>query len=142
MYPIASLRLSEEVVDADVEALARRIAGSGRWSAPIPAERSTGIIMDGNHRWHAARQLGLTHVPCVLLGYDDARVRVCDWQTGAPFSIERILTHVMGGLVFPYKTTRHLFAPALPATEIALAGLRQADDALAGAGALLACEAK
>jgi hypothetical protein len=116
-------RLSEEVIDADVAILAERIAAANTWIAPITVERTTGIIMDGNHRWHAAVMLGLTHLPCILLDYADARVKVYEWEADIPFVIDDIFRHVMSRKVFPYKTTRHIFSPALPRTDIALSEL-------------------
>jgi len=123
--PVGFLVASEAVDEAAVRRLAAKIAGEGVWSTPIPVDADTGIVMDGNHRTRAARQLGLSHVPCVLLSYRDPRVRVTDWQTGEPFCIETIFRSVlMQRRTLPYKTTRHVFAPALPETEIRLALLR------------------
>jgi hypothetical protein len=120
---VSFFRVSEEVIEADVQALATRIAAAGAWIAPISVERNTGIIMDGNHRWHAGVRLGLTHLPCILLDYADPRVTVYEWEVDRPFPVADIFRVVMNRQVFPYKTTRHLFAPALPRTEVALAEL-------------------
>jgi len=68
--------------------------------------------------------LGLRYLPCVPLDYVDLRVTVLDWKTHEPFSVERIYRSVMNNQVLPYKTTKHLFAPMLPGTEIPLEVLR------------------
>lgn len=117
---LAFFRASEEVVAADVETLAHAIASARQWQAPLPVERSSGIIMDGNHRWHAARLLGLRRLPCILLDYADARVRVVDWTSGQAYPVARIFQTIEAGQVLPYKSTRHSFAPLLPATAIPL----------------------
>jgi hypothetical protein len=116
-------RVSEEVIGEDVAELAKKIAAADSWTAPISVERVSGIIMDGNHRWHAAVRLGLTHIPCVLLDYADPRVKVYEWECDELFAIDDIFRVVMGQQVFPYKTTRHIFTPALPRTDIGLAEL-------------------
>jgi hypothetical protein len=119
--PIAFLRQSERVDEHHVRSLASTIARIAAWTEPIPIDMSTGIVMDGNHRLRAAMMLGLRYVPCVLLDYRDPRVSVTHWRTNAPFcvaSIGRRLLHDQR--LFPYKTTRHRFAPALPHTEIPL----------------------
>nr|WP_311529168.1 ParB N-terminal domain-containing protein [uncultured Ralstonia sp.] len=112
---------SEEVDAGAVQRLATSIENAGVWNTLIPVERTTGIVMDGNHRVRAAALLGLHHLPCVLLDYADPRVSVTHWRTGAPFNVdsirERILTQQR---LFPYKTTRHRFWPVLPTTEMAL----------------------
>lgn len=115
---------SEEVIDADVAALAERIAQMDRWTTPISVEARTGIIMDGNHRWLAAKRLGLGRVPCFLLDYADPRVSVFEWESGRPFDLASIFDIARTRQVFPYKTTRHLFAPPLPRCDVPLSQLR------------------
>lgn len=123
--PISFFRSSEDVDESDVKRLAAIISDADVWTTPIPIDIDTGIIMDGNHRASAAALLRLSHVPCVLLSYRDPRVRVMHWQTGEPFCVDRIYRSILTDRqIFPYKTTRHLFAPALPNTEIQLAVLR------------------
>ncbi|CBJ40077.1 putative transcriptional regulators (plasmid) [Ralstonia solanacearum CMR15] len=121
LRPTAFFMPSEEV-DADhVRRLADAIRATGLWTTPIPIERDTGIVMDGNHRIRAAALLGLHHLPCVLLDYADPRVSVTHWESGAPFSVASIRQRIVAERrLFPYKTTRHRFAPALPCTEIPL----------------------
>lgn len=119
--PISFLRQSEMVDEDHVHSLASTIERTDAWTTPIPVEAGAGIVMDGNHRLRAAMMLGLRYVPCIVLDYLDPRVRVTHWRTNAPFcvaSIGRRILHDKG--LFPYKTTRHSFAPTLPRTEIPL----------------------
>ncbi|MHA6847863.1 ParB N-terminal domain-containing protein [Ralstonia syzygii] len=127
----AAFFLPSEEVDADhVRRLADTIRATGLWTTPIPIERDTGIVMDGNHRVRAAALLGLHHLPCVLLDYADPRVSVTHWSSGAPFSVASIRRCIVAERrLFPYKTTRHRFAPALPGTEIPLTVLGAAHGA-------------
>lgn len=119
--PVSFLRASERVDEAHVCRLAATIREAGKWTTPIPIEKETGIVMDGNHRLCAAAMLGLRYLPCVLLDYQDPRVSVTHWHTGEPFSVGNICRHILRDkLLFPYKTTRHRFAPVLPRTEIPL----------------------
>jgi hypothetical protein len=126
LVELAFFRASEEVVLRDVEKLAADILRRHCWTTPIPVERQSGIIMDGNHRWHAARLLQLTHLPCIALDYGDPRVRVVRWEDGSSFALAELRETVARGAVLPYKTTRHMFAPALPEVEFDLAALRRA----------------
>ena len=119
--PVSFLRASELVDEAHVCRLAAAIREAGDWTVPIPVERQSGIVMDGNHRLRAAAMLGLRYLPCVLLDYGDPRVSVTHWHTGEPFSVGNICRHILRDkLLFPYKTTRHRFDPVLPRTEIPL----------------------
>ena len=123
--PIDFFLPSEEADPEAVQFLATAIASAGIWTAPVPVEGQTGIVMDGNHRIRAARLLGLRHLPCVLLSYRDPRVSVMNWWTAEPFPVERIIRSILfNRKMLPYKSTRHHFAPALPATAFQLATLR------------------
>jgi hypothetical protein len=123
--PLSFVRPSEEVDPAHVAALVERIRSSGRWLIPIAVEQGSGIIMDGNHRLRAAIALGLTYIPCVPLQYSDPRVRIVDWNTDEPYDIQKIYQALTREQILPYKSTRHLFSPRLPETEIDIALLQQ-----------------
>jgi len=125
LEPVAFFRPSEEVDLARVSELVALIETCGEWRVPLPVEATTGIVMDGNHRLHAAAILGLVRLPCVPLLYADQRVSVCCWQSGAPFELERIAALERQRAVLPYKTTRHRFDPPLPGCRIPLALLRR-----------------
>ena len=120
---IATIRPSEEVDEASVVQLAERIASQAMWIAPIPIEKATGVVMDGNHRVRAGRLLGLTHLPCIHLDYADPRVSVLDWNTGSPFQVETIFHAISEDRILPYKSTKHSFDPPLPTTRIPLTTL-------------------
>ncbi|MGF6400880.1 hypothetical protein ABH905_004546 [Pseudomonas frederiksbergensis] len=120
LRPLCDVLQSEQVDPANVKRLSEAIIRAGHWLEPIIVERSKGIVMDGNHRLNAALQLGLKRVPCIQLDYADPRVCVRHWQTGQAFEVARIFTTIARGEIFPYKTTRHAFDPALPVVAIPL----------------------
>lgn len=120
LRPLCRVLQSEQVDPANVTMLRESIVRAGHWLEPIIVERSRGIVMDGNHRFNAALQLGLKRVPCIQLDYTDPRVCVRHWQTGQAFEVAQIFTTIARGELFPYKTTRHAFAPALPRVAIPL----------------------
>lgn len=119
------LQASEEIDVNHARQLARTINVQQVWRFPLPIERGTGLVMDGNHRLFAARLLGLSHLPCVLLNYDDPRVSVKHWHNGEAFDPQLLHSQLGAGKLLPYKTTRHAFAPRLPSINIALTALRQ-----------------
>jgi hypothetical protein len=120
LRPVCEVLQSEQVDPANVQWLCDSIIRAGHWLEPIIVERSQGIVMDGNHRLNAALQLGLYRVPCIQLDYADPRVHVWHWQTGQAFEVAQIFTTIARGEIFAYKTTRHVFDPALPVIAIPL----------------------
>jgi hypothetical protein len=128
-YPVELRALHElvptEMVDLDsCSALSEQIQLLGHWTHPIPIDAATGLIMDGNHRYQVAKALGLRQVPCVVLSYGSDEVQVADWNSGAPFAIQSIVSLVGSGRLLPYKTTRHRFARPLPLLNVPLAQLQ------------------
>lgn len=120
LRPLCEVVQSEQVDPANVTLLRESIARAGQWLEPIIVERSQGIVMDGNHRFNAALQLGLKRVPCIQLDYADPRVCVWHWRTGQAFDVARIFSTIARGEILAYKTTRHAFEAALPVVAIPL----------------------
>lgn len=124
---LSFFQASEEVDMTTVRQLASDIRACGMWTAPIPVDGETGIIMDGNHRLRAAALLGLTHIPCYLLDYRSSRITVLDWNSDEIFDTSVIYCTVLHKKkTLPYKTTRHLFYPELPPSRIPLDLLHRA----------------
>lgn len=58
----------------DLDRLGASIARNG-FFAPCIVQRSTGLILAGNHRWLAAKAQGLTEVPAVFVDVDQDQAR-------------------------------------------------------------------
>jgi hypothetical protein len=121
--PLSYFRQSEEVDREFVKKLSEEIKRHGYWTTPIPVERESGFIMDGNHRLCVAQMLGLNYIPCVLLEYSDPRISVHDWKSSEPIKIDWIIEQFESNLPMPYKTTRHRFNPPIPSSNISLQNL-------------------
>lgn len=67
----------------DVGAIRDSIAANGFYGAVV-AQKSTGFILAGNHRWEAARQSGADAIPVVWVDVDDdhaLRILLADNRT-------------------------------------------------------------
>lgn len=60
--------------NGDVDRIAESIEVNGMYR-PIYAQKSTGLIIAGNHTWIACKQLGAETIPVVWLDVDDATVK-------------------------------------------------------------------
>ena len=58
--------------DGDIGAIITSIQQNG-WFGTLVAQKSTRYILAGNHRYQAARQIGMTHVPVFWVDCDDNR---------------------------------------------------------------------
>lgn len=67
----------------DTGAIYESITANGFYGAVI-AQKSTGFILAGNHRWQAARQAGATEIPVTWVDVDDdhaLRILLADNRT-------------------------------------------------------------
>lgn len=67
----------------DVQAIAESIRANGFYGAVI-AQRTTGYIIAGNHRWRAAQEVGMTEIPVMWADVDDEqalRILLADNRT-------------------------------------------------------------
>jgi L-serine kinase (ADP) len=105
-------------------ALAARIERARVWTTPLWVEENVLLVMDGHHRLAAARRLGLVHLPCVVLGYDNPRLELSTWDPERKICADDIVNAALSGKLLPQKTTRHRLTPAPRPVAIPLSALR------------------
>ena len=81
---------TEEYSPAHSSTIIREILINGSWTHPLLVDTECSALMDGHHRFHAARELGLAVVPVVRLSYDDPLVRLESWRPGEKYTPQMI----------------------------------------------------
>ncbi len=119
---IARLKPTEMVDAAHVRALSDDMRRDGVQRRPVLVERKTLAILDGHHRYHAARALGLAFINAVVIDYEDARLTLASW-TDQRFTREDVCAAAESGKLLPAKSTRHILSPPLPDLPRALSEL-------------------
>jgi hypothetical protein len=107
-----------------VTLLANKIRHKGEWTRPVCLEREYYLVMDGQHRMEAAKQLGLRLIPAILFGYDEVEVwslRPGKWSVSG----EKIVRRALSGDIYPYKTAKHRFPFEIPGCAIPLQNLME-----------------
>ena len=120
---LLSLDLIQETEEHDfirANQLADAIRELGFWTVPIAIEHSMLAIMDGHHRFNAAKLLNLARVPCVLMDYGKSGVTLQSWRSDWDIDVDDIFLMLKEGKKFPIKTTRHLFSPSIKEMKIPL----------------------
>ena len=106
---IGSLRGHEEVIPENLEKRTAKLLERGFYK-PIIVDSESMVILDGHHKWTAAKNLGLARVPVLLVDYlADGGVEVDVWPDCGKNSITKheVLEMGISGIVFPPKTSRH-----------------------------------
>ena len=120
-----SLRGHEEVIPDNLETRTSKLLRKGFYK-PIIVDRGSMVILDGHHKWTAAKSLGLARVPVILVDYlVDEGVLVDIWPDCGRESIAKTEVLEMGvsGDVFPPKTSRHTLPFKIPSISIPLTDL-------------------
>ena len=107
LVPIADLKPHEYIHAEHFYHLRRHLLLHGM-RTPIIADRTTGIILDGHHRFTALKSLGARRVPVCHVDYDDERIVVRGWGD-LLVTKEQVRGMAKSGALFPCKTTRHMF---------------------------------
>ena len=122
------LKPHEEVVsEKHVEDLLQATLGWDAYISPLLVDKTTGAILDGHHRYHVGKRLGLKRVPAVLVDYvDDHEITIDVWDGCGLKSLTKhqVLAMSLSPDVFPPKTSKHTFSDSLPKINVPLKKLK------------------
>lgn len=121
---VDALRPTEEVDPAAVARLKDRVERLGVWTHPILVERDSLAILDGHHRYHVARALGLKVVPAAVATYDDERLELSSWREDMRFFARDVIRAAEQGTLLPPKSTRHHLRVEPPRVALPIARLK------------------
>ena len=109
LISLTNLIETEEHFENKAISLAEEIKKTNIWTVPIAVEINTNGIMDGHHRFNAAKILELRRVPCVFLSYLKDDVILSAWPANKDITIYDFFDVIKQNKKFPPKTTRHIF---------------------------------
>lgn len=127
LVKLHAIKPHERHDEAHARSLAEYMKQQQTWITPVALERRTLLVMDGHHRLAAARQLGLSHIPCYLFDYGPVQVEARRAQYRV--DPDEIIRRALWGELYPIKTTRHIFPVGLARCSIPLAQLQRTVEA-------------
>ena len=111
------LKTHEEIKSKKVVKLFEMTQKWGAQRKPVIIDSSTGVILDGHHRYAVAVQLNLEKIAVIRVDYiDDHRIKVESRNQNKPFSNSKFEVIKMGlsDQNYPAKTTKHMFDFEVP----------------------------
>jgi hypothetical protein len=123
---LKALKEHEEIIENNLNIRIKKIKKRGFYK-PIIADNQTNVILDGHHKWNAAKEFGLSKVPTIFVDYfNDSGVQVDVWPECDKDSItkEEVIEMGLSENVFPPKTSKHSFDFEIPSLSIPLEKLR------------------
>ena len=113
---IDHLKPLEEVFLHHLKNLSEMILKEGIVHTPIIADKKSGIVLDGSHRYIFFLMNGYKEVPVKFVDYSDEHIRVGSRLVHRylvdgkiEISKEEVLRRGINGELFPPRTTRHFF---------------------------------
>ena len=106
LVPLSYLLPHEHVKRHRALEIRRNIEESGVFKRPIVVDRETGTILDGHHRFTAAKIVGIARIPAFLVKYASAEIEVAGWRD--PVTKMDVLKAALTGKLMSPKTSRHL----------------------------------
>jgi len=113
---ISKLKPLEKVFPRHLKNLTKMIEKDKLVKCPILADKNTGIVLDGSHRYVFFLMKGYKTVPVKFVDYNDENIRVgthlahrflIDGSTN--ISKKEVVKRGLSGNLFPPRTTRHFF---------------------------------
>ena len=118
LIKLADLIETEEHDPDESSGLAKKILLEKFWTVPVVIEINSNAIMDGHHRYNAAKILGFSRIPCIRKDYNSNEVRLLSWRANKKITVKDIYEKINKKKKFPYKTTRHIFTPSIEEIKI------------------------
>lgn len=113
---ISSLKVHEQIIPDHVAELKKTIEQDNAIYEPVIVDRQTMIVLDGHHRVTVAKELGLTHIPALLVDYNSDQIRVKSWRPEITVSKQMVIQAGLTGQLLQPKTSRHII-PFKPTSE-------------------------
>ncbi|MCK4752345.1 MAG: ParB N-terminal domain-containing protein [Planctomycetes bacterium] len=101
----------------------RKMLENGIWEKPICIEENHFLILDGQHRYEVASELGLKYIPCEFFDYNDESLLVWSLRKECAVSKHQVIERALRGDIYPYKTAKHKFPQKVEKVKIPLEGL-------------------
>jgi ParB-like chromosome segregation protein Spo0J len=105
------LRAHEDVDEERIRRIVTMMTRRRVFHPPLLVDRQTMVVLDGHHRLEASKELGCRTIPCFGVDYlNDEEVRLESWREDITLTKQQVIDMGLSDEVFPFKTTRHLYA--------------------------------
>jgi cysteine synthase/O-phosphoserine sulfhydrylase/cystathionine beta-synthase len=102
------LKQHEEVDPQHLKDLTQKIALDKILKFAIVADKNTNIILDGEHRFNALKNLGCKKIPVVYVDYNSPDILVQNWRKGKKLTKKDVIEAGLSKQKLPPKTSRHM----------------------------------
>jgi L-serine kinase (ADP) len=112
------LKEHEKTDPERLEIVKNMLLKDNRFKEPIIVDKNSFVVLDGHHRLNTCRQLGLKKIPCMLVDYNDKKIKVESRREDFQIDKEKVIAMGNSCFVFPSKTTKHKIPKRLRKIDI------------------------
>jgi L-serine kinase (ADP) len=113
----------ENYIEKRKDLIFNKIKNDGYWIKPIIIDKSDFLIMDGHHRFEAAKELGFRNIPVIKIDYD--LIPIWSLRKSEIVTKELVKEKALKGDIYPNKTVKHSFPFEVANCKIPLKELLQ-----------------
>ena len=117
LYPIEDFIAERKVI------IQNKIIKDGYWIKPIIADKENNLIMDGHHRFQAAKDMGFKRIPVIQVDYND--IIIWSLKDSEIVSKELVRKKALEYDIYPNKTVKHKFYFEVEECKISLKQLKE-----------------
>lgn len=74
---------------------------------PILVDEESMVILDGHHRFHIFRELGIKEIPVLFVDYNDPSIKVASRRPSIYVTKKEVIQRGLNGNLYPPKTSKH-----------------------------------
>jgi cysteine synthase/O-phosphoserine sulfhydrylase/cystathionine beta-synthase len=105
---LAELKQHEEVDKCHLKKLKEEINLDNVLKFAIVADKNTNVILDGEHRFNALKELGCRRIPVVYVDYNSPNIEVRSWKSDVNLTKKDVIKAGLNGKMLPPKTSMHM----------------------------------
>jgi len=108
LIDLDKLRQHEEVDPAHLKELKEEIKSDKILKFAIVVDKNTNVILDGEHRFNALKELGCRRIPVVYVNYNSPDIEVETWRSNQPLTKKDVIDAGLSEKKLPPKTSKHM----------------------------------
>jgi hypothetical protein len=126
LVPVSRLRPHERIQPDRLRSVIESLQSSQQIETPLLLDEVSGTILDGHHRYHAAKKLGIPVLPCIVVSYEtEDRVSLESWRAGEHITKRQVIQHGLSGKLLPPKSSRHTLNASVDFAPVPIAYLKR-----------------
>lgn len=108
LIELNKLRQHEEADPKHLKELTQEIASDKILKYTIVVDQKTHVILDGEHRYNALKNLGCKRIPVIYVDYSSPNIEVQTWRNNYHLKKRDVIEAALTGKKFPPKTSCHM----------------------------------